>query len=706
MPVEYSDVPLLPSQGEGNEQLLLSWTNKVVSEGLAIYRKERAYNEMPASIKYVSGEQYPLRSRTVSRITDNRLRKVVLEIVSALTDVRPIWNYETNDLRYEDQAKVLNKLARGWWKNSFADRKLQSTLTYSCVGGSGFAALIWNPLLPGGGDIELIPYDPRDVLPIEPVYSDSLQDWRGIVLRQSVPVETVRQMYPSKAFRLGKTKSSWFSPMDREGGALYNVISTAWSILTRGSEGRGQQLSSNTDLIHIFVKDESIHVGDGPMQMGEPDSNYAYTVYPVGWPLPQPDGTIHSVTKEEAKLYPRGRLIICTPDAILSDGPNPYWHGLFPVVKFTLDPMPWSILGAAIVGDLIPIQNALNEALRGIEDGTSQWLRRGVVADMTSISKENLNAIDTRKAGGKYYLNPGANANEGFKIIDGPVYPPWYMEMLQYYKDEMDEISGVRGLQQLAQLKQMPSKDTIDKFMDALSPMLRIRARSMEVSLSELAEMLKVNFFQYYTLERRLQFLGKDGAVIEDFDYDPKSLVPAETPGESREVRARIHHRNFKFSIAPNSFLNISHTEHKMLVLQLFRDNIMDPWSLWKELDISNTGPEPADTVVEKIVAARKLGLMEGPTPELVQAQQQLQMLQMQVQAIQAQMMLMQMTGGMPPGAGAPPPEGGGEGGAPAAPSGAGVGANQEGRPPSGQQPPQMVQKDGGTRTVVSESGR
>lgn len=708
------------------EKETLAWVQLKGQEGMSLLRKEKAYSEAQKSMDYMDGDQLPLRSKSISGITDNRVRKIVLETVSALTDVRPIWNYETYNYDHKDQAIILNKLARGWWKNSRADRKLQSALTYSCVGGSGYLQLSWNPDLAGGGDFELTPYDPRDVIPIDPVFSDSIQDWRGVILRQRVSIESLKSQYPAKAAYFDSTDPGWFGMETLSKSGKFNTaVTTVWSTLTgKGSDGGNARRPPGTmDLMRVFIKDDSIHTGDGPRLMGDPDSNWQYTVYPVG--ADGPDGK--PVTKEQAKLYPRGRLIVCTTGCVLYDGPNPNWHGMFPVIRFTLDPLPWSILGASMVSDLIPMQNALNEALRGAEDGIGQWVRRGIIADRNSISKHNLESLDTRKAGLRALLNP--TAGEGFKIIDGPTFPTWYMEIIQFFKNEMDENSGVRGLTQLAQLNQMPAADTLDKFMDALSPLLKLRARSIEVSLGEIAEMLKVGFFQYYDAKRRIQILGKDGLSLEDFDYDPGQLVPHHLPGGSRMERASLHHRNFSFSVAPNTFLNISHTMQKMLMLQLFRvpGGAIDIYSLWESMDIPNIGPIPAENIPDRMIAARKLGLQPGPTPEVVKTQEHMTLLQakaaemqimMQMQQMQMQQQQMgqqaalqaSMGGGQ---LGAPPGMGGDGGPPPGGPlkslgAGGGPPGGTPGRPPSGQEPPQMLVRNGpeGPRSIVSESGR
>jgi hypothetical protein len=159
------------------------------------------------------------------------------------------------------------------------------------------------------------------------------------------------------------------------------------------------------------------------------------------------------------------------------------------------------------------------------------------------------------------------------------------------------------------------------------------------------------------------------------------------------------HHKLFSFTVAPNSWLNVSHSQQKMFMLQLLRANLMDPWTIWDQFDVPDAGPMPAETVPERIVRARELGLMEGPTPELVKAQIEGQLLQMQAQMVQIQQMLQQggPPGGAPPGqmSGAKPPGAGGKTPGTGAPVG---------RPPSGQTPPHFEMKDQGTRPVVSES--
>lgn len=674
------------------EEALLAHLRIKFSEGMHMLKKEPAWSLMEPSIRYVNGKHDSPKSQAISKITDNRLRKVALETVATMTDVRPIWNYTTYVERFKPQGDVLNKLARAWWRNTKADRRLASALMFAACGGSGYAMLTWNKDLQGGqGDLELVAFDPRDVIPIDPIFSETVQDWRGIILRQRLPVETVKRMFPSKAHEIEGKNSSWAPMASPEGGKLEEITGSPLWELVEGV-GRDQKLPPGIDLMRAYMKDDSKNLTDKPIVMGEGD--WSYTVYPMG--SVGPDGKIVDATK--ARLYPRGRLVVFTPECILKDIPNPHWHGMFPVIRFTLDPLPWSLLGASMIGDLIPLQDALNEALRGAEDGLKQWVKRSVAADKRAVPKSALDTFDPRASGAKLHYNP--TAGEPFKVIDGPDPQVFsiYANLMEFIKGEIDDTSGMRGVAQLAQMGQMPSSDTMEKYMEALSPILRLRSRSMEVSLAELAEMLKLSFFQWYSAPRRIELLGLDGITREDFDLDPAQLVP-DGPG-LRQERAIAHQKLFSFQVAPNSWLNVSHTTQKMFMLQLLRANLMDPWTVWEQFDVPDSGPKPAETVPDRIIKARELGLMPGPTPELVQAQ-------MAVQLAQAQMALMQMqaAAAMGPaammGPGGPPgPPGGGPSGPPGPPGP----KSQGGRPPSGQVPPHFEMRDGGTRPVVSES--
>lgn len=674
--------------------------------GLDWLKKERAWQREQEAIDFINGNQEPTRTRNLSRVTSNKLRRDMQELISALSDVRQIWEYEVNDPTFQKQAQLLSLVVRDWWARGKMDRHLADATFYSAVGGTGYLYLYWDAETQ---DIAVKVFDPRDVIPMGPTY-DGLQKWQGVILRERVDVDWLISRHPEKRHQIldGKQQISWFSNESRGGtAAKVSEILTAAQRLFGGASYSNRPQQGQVEVMRVYLQDFSINTSGEPREMGAPGTNWAYTVEPG------------------QAIYPRGRFIMMTPNCVLSDEPNPYWHGKFPLVPITLDRLPWSLLGAAVAADLLSLQTGINESLRALDDGLAQWAQRGLVADVNAVPKSIVDATDTRKAGMRLFTNPNASPKDSIQFVDGPQYPQWVMAMPELYQKEMAENLGVNQLMELTKLAQSaPKGDDLDSFREALTPLLRLRSRAVECGLLEVGEMFKSLVFQFYDLNRRLALLGPEGATLQDADLSPGNMIPAMQQGDDGYApeydgrlpiyeRAKYHSQRFVLKVQENSMLRVSNLQNKMMHLQLFRAQALPPQRLWEVFDIKGYTPSNAP-VEEQIFAARRSGLMAGPPPELVQvqvqaAQIQLEQAKMQFMAQAAQMQAMGAPGmgGAPPGQ--PPPEGGpgklSDAIRPA--SNSGVGA-QGGRPPSGQQPPQVVMKNGeeGPRMTISESGK
>jgi hypothetical protein len=246
-------------------------------------------------------------------------------------------------------------------------------------------------------------------------------------------------------------------------------------------------------------------------------------------------------------------------------------------------------------------------------------------------------------------------------------------------EQRLDFLMGVPDTKALMSLKQMPNQESIEKLLGANSPILTDMARNMESSMRQLGELWKTMAFQWETTAMRMRLLGIDGVSVEDFDYDPGNLIPSHMPGEDPEQpstfkkmeRARFHMDSFQYMVVPNSIANITQTMRRMIFLQLWRDKSfpLSPWTLAEQLDIPNFGPSPAGTKNEVERWKEWLRFVAKTQAEIAQEMQQMQQQNNPLALIQ------QMLGG-----------------------------GQEGRPPTGQQPPHFESKNGGQRQVVSES--
>ena len=607
--------PLRPSQIPHNlsPRAVHDWVQLAVQEGQSILSNEPTFNRIDDVMRGILGDlkDDPLRPQGISGIRLNHLSRVRQDLSSSLTDIKPFWEYRTTNTRFEPQADMGQKLASAWWTGRGIDLKFYDCINYALVAGSAFPHLIWDNTI---GDQNIIPEDPRDVLPIRPSDMISVQNAFGVVIRRERPVNYLRNKYPQFANRIhadrdnsivgqggGSRVQRIVEQLSLRSGFMQNLISSL------GSRVAAQNLKVPTsDEYTVYVKDDSVNETGEDQIMGDPSTNWSYKVRPG-----------------EA-LYPRKRLIVMTQSCAepLYDGPNPYWHGLFPCPKLTLDPLPWSWLGKAPLTDLLPVQREIDRTARGISDLLEKVWRPDLIGDKNAVSKQLMDKIDTRRAGLKLRTNPVAG--QGIKYEYGPIekLAP-AIEWLNLMFSQMKELSGTEDMTDLAELGQVPASETVERMLMAKSSAIRLRSRMMESFMRELAMMVLMNFFQFYDAPRRLAALGPNGLTFEDVDFDPGTLIPdmldmglMDNWGNPlpRHERALKFISYFSYHIAPGSLLAASGVTDKLMMLQLTRMGACDFLTLLQKLDINNIAPanileQAGDTIMERLQWQQTVGL-------------------------------------------------------------------------------------------------
>jgi len=666
---------VLPSMGSGQhffekgDPRVLGWLREAITEGERINKSDPAYERMDQAATYVMGEQMDSdRPSYLPKVVVNQTKKSIRAHVSALTDLKPLFSFHCGNPAYEQQSYLLNKLVVMWWTNTFADLDLADVIRYSLTMGAGDCVVEYDNHYGNYGDNRLIPRDARDTLPIRPSRERSIQTWEGVVIREAHSPNVLRGMFPDKAHLLKPdSEGQRFGASATKFRRLVKqvVTPTIFDRLQSGPTQTGSGVSPELTLYRVFLTDRSVNATLGPVLMGKPGTSWAYMVQPG------------------ERLYPRKRLIVATETVILYDGPSPYWHGMFPISRLRLDPWPWLFFGLGLTHDLKPMQDGLNTIVNDFISTFSQWVNRGVIADKNAVPESLLRRFDPRRKNWKMKLNP--TYGEGFKLADGPTLPPWSMEFLQMLFTKFDEHSGTANLQALMQLRQMPGADTIQKYYEAMTPELRLEGRLIEAFLRDVADMIKVNIFQYYSTSRRMMMLGEQGLALEDLDYDPGTLVPAMTPDmegytpeldkkHSRDVRAQYFQRLFTFSVEPNSILAMNAVEKKMEGFQMFRMGVMDFWTFHERMQTPNVGSPPAVPLPPKDP--------QNPDPNTAVMDPMTGMptgMEMRVPETITERLMAQMSMGL------------------------GQGESGGGRKPSGQEPPDLEQKSDG-RTTITES--
>ena len=574
---------------------VLGWLKEAITEGDLINRSDPSFESIQRAMQYVVGEQLSAeqrRLRYLPQIVVNETRKTMQAHVSAITDLKPVVGWRTN-AEYKLQADLLNQYLLAEWITTMMDLDLGDCVKYSIAAGTGDLVVDWDPHAPLGGAHQLSARDPRDTLAIRPSYNRSIQFWEGLVLREEHTVNTLKGMFPTQAHLFKAASDTTLGTIaGRFRTGLSRLLSPADPLdqISSGSAVTSRRRMKGTLVLYrAYFRDRTRNLTQKPITLdgGRSGANWATTAQP-GEPL-----------------YPRGRLVVATDDAILYDGPNTYWHGMFPVCRLKLWSVPWQFLGVPLFNDLLPLQDAINDTMHDIRLGIRQWMDPDITYNRNAVSEATMRTMDPRKPGKRVKVMPGFG--DPWKKEDGPN-PNVLAQALALYDkllQKFDDLGGTANLQALLQLRQMPSADTIEKYYEALTPEIRSEARQVEAFLRDMSEMIKVNYFQFLSTAKRVQILGGAGATLQDFDVDPGQMVPALNPGDqgytpeldatttTRVQRAQWFHKQFVFIVAPNSVLAIDATEKKMMRVQLARAGYYDFWSLHETLETPNVGDPP-----------------------------------------------------------------------------------------------------------------
>lgn len=589
-------------------QRILAWMNEAIQESEMFLKSQRGYQFVDTSYRIMADIGFDELPRTLSKASDNFVKRDVRELVGTLANPRPIVSFKCENPDYEHQSDILNKGYLHWYLSSFADRKLRQALQFAAVEGTGYLYMDWDPGYwePGQGEIVLQALGVDAVLPVQISPDDfDLQKAYAVIIRRQFPITQVIRRFPLASHLItpdGEVVNKWRrlvnSLLDRVTPTVQNTYGAQRGY--KGEDPMGRQLVTVYD---IYILDSTANLTAGPAKVGTPGSPWEYTVpfygqdIPIGMADPR---TGQQITRKadlhDSRLFPYRRHIIATRNAVLYDDTSRFWHGKVPLIKFRLDDWPFEYCGIPVTKEPAKLQAMLTSLLRAYDDSANCRLRPGLVYDKSRVSDALARSFDPRVGG--QVIGASNMIGELFKMAVDPKSMQMTQDILPLMtqiKEWGTDLMGLNDLVAMSKAAQVPGADTIEKLSELAGPVATDMSRNMESSLRDQGELWKAMFFEFYNARKRFQILGPDGLTEEDYDFDPATLVPdnIDLPvvgrGGTRTERARVHMRNFHFSIIPNSIYQMTQSTRRLLLLQLARMGAPIPQKyLMEQFDIPN----------------------------------------------------------------------------------------------------------------------
>lgn len=615
----------------------------------------------------------------------NRVRREFREIVATLANFRHVGEFATNfddNKEMFQRAMMLSNLDEHWWRVAFAQLAVRDALMYAVGKGTGYLYEDWDKSMWGAnfGDIRLRSWDPADVTFIQLPKTHDIQQAYVVLIREELPLMLAKRMYSSNPGFAAGLRADRDSPGWIQKGIKRVQQFMSPALQSAGSGKKNNDSSPTVDIWHAYTMDGTVNPHSTPTQMGAKGTNWSYMVPALGDPIPQ--GIINPATgsdwtlpaqAEDCMLFPLRRLTIFARTGVHSDGTSPWWHGAVPLARIRFNDLPWEALGASQIGDARTMQDGIIEIMRATEDAIAARLDPPAIYDDQRMDKAAAEAFNPRKAG----VRMGADLSQG-SIITFPVTPQQYdvpqsiPNFVKEQEDRMDYVTCARDLVAVAKAGQIPSSDTLEKLLEMAGPIVQDMVTAVVAPLTQLGEWRKAYYFQFYTRQRMLKIADPNGVEQAlDVKYIPEKLIPAISPesAAARTARARAYLNDYRYDVTESGITELNRMSRLLLYIQLSKSEALPIswWTMAKAARVPNYGPPPegADTELQKVIAQKH-----------IQAEMQVELAQELQQAQNSE-----------GGGGGEPPAGG-----------------QEGRPPTFNKPPQIRQKDGGTRSTIASS--
>ena len=596
MPDDYFDLPPLQDDSAvpgTRDYAVLQWCEDRLKRGIKFIESQVGFDKIEVNLhelfsyEKATTSSYAPGLNKMSQTKANLVSKIAEDLTAMLTDTRYFWDYKTQNPKYEEQTRLLNKRAEYWYNKRQIDLRIGDVIRYYTIAGTGIAHLYYSRLL---NDMMLEAEDPRNVFPIDPMSYHTFQECRGAICRRPRTPEWVKEEFGKVVKPDMGTSGTFFGWIQR----VIEGPGERGGPLSRKSSADRQIPGVDTVYVNtLYLKDNRKNKTGGIVRMGKWDDGKPLTPWS------------YEVARN-APLYPFNRIIVWANGVLLEDGPAPYWHAKFPLIKFTLNPWPNTWFGKAPLTDCLPLQYSITSNLRVIDDHAAQVAQPGATADR-NVSKAEMAKFNTRAAG--YKIRTNMASGKGIVINNPPPLDPLIWEALKWCEEKMQKLSGTADPSAMASLAQIPSDDTIDTIMKAMTPGVRLRSRILEGAYKELAEMFMFCVMEFDSLSERVAMFGPQGATKEDFDFDPRTMIPDDVPdGELGDIastedamgmenprplymRAKAVLQGIECKFDPSSLLNSAAQQELMKLFLLAKMGYISAFTLMEKMGIMNFAP-------------------------------------------------------------------------------------------------------------------
>lgn len=484
------------------------------------------------------------------RHVNNMIRPFVQTKISKLTrqEPQPQVVPSTGDWSDYEKARLAEALIEYWWQTmSLSDMLANALLMWTCVTGSGFLKVCWNPNK--GPQMQVDRTTVGDEVFDEVVKAAHRMTGEvDEIHARTVDMQTIDMFLGDVELRAIGPFSLFFHPSAKE------VDESLWA------------LESNVKDMDALYEEW----GDAALEVTmDGDADTAWNDYEarlLGNDLfsnlnRAPRGDFPKVIEKQfyirpCRMFPEGKYFVVAGKKVLHEGPFPYDHGQLPYVIFRDNHVPGRIWGQSTIEDAIPIQKAYNSVESKNQEvfnihASPKWYNpRG-----SGVLESGLTTGPAEVIEYNHPLRP--------EQVPPPPLPGYTTELMNRQTSNMENVTGQHEATRGMAPGRVDSGAGISSLQEADDSRLGTTFRHIGAGLAKVARLMLRTAKQFYREERVIQIVGESG-IVEAHEFFGDDLLSH-------------GYNDFDVRIFSGSALPSSPSARTSLVMQLAQSGFLSP---------------------------------------------------------------------------------------------------------------------------------
>lgn len=420
-----------------------------------------------------------------------------------LTDNRPRFTFLPDDVGDTEFATYLEKLIDSDWHRKGWNDVVSRIYNVGMIWGTAIPYLKWDPFMNSGtGDIRFDVLEPFYAYPAPWAVEINDGSCPWFIEARPVPVSRVKAAFPDKADLINAELTQNLPSKYRNEGYEFTDSARIINLPTDKSDadyafGTDQDPADMTVVYDVWMDDDTME--EVEIQMCDDKGKALYAI--GGKPMTK---------KQLQRKYPNGRHIIIAGGVLLRDGENEYKDGMYPYARYYDHYVSGEFWGIGELDMLKGPQRVINRTVSHAMDtlttvGNPIW-----IVDTGAVDTDNI----TNAPGLIVEKSPGSDVRREMGLpMPGSVNTLYDQAVTSF-----DRIFGSNEVSLGLRPPGVTSGVAIDSLQEAAQTRLRQKARNMEITLNQLAQMYVSRVFQFYSSERFFA-LVQDGQPPEVFRF-------------------------------------------------------------------------------------------------------------------------------------------------------------------------------------------